>query len=155
MRHLILVIIAASTLALAGCGQQSTTSETTQITPTESSTTTTAQTAPPVTATATVDFSRLKGRWERPDGGYVLEIRNIAADGKADAGYFNPSAIKVERAQIYSEAGATKVFVILRDVNYPGCTYTLAYDTQTDQLVGQYFQAAMQQTYDISFSRLK
>ena len=52
-------------------------------------------------------------------------------------------------------AGATKVTVVLRDANYPGCIYKLAYDEQADQLFGTYFQAAMGQTYDVVFARLK
>jgi hypothetical protein len=155
MRQPILVIIAASTLALAGCGQQAANPETKPATPAEVSTNTPPQNAPQVAATATADFSTLKGRWERPDGGYVLEIRDIAADGQAEAGYFNPSPIKVESARASSEGGTLKVFVTLRDVNYPGCTYTLAYDAQSDQLFGKYYQAAAQQTYDIVFARLK
>ena len=43
----------------------------------------------------------------------------------------------------------------LRDVNYPGCTYTLEHNMQTDQLFGQYYQAAVQETYEVVFSRLK
>ena len=30
-------------------------------------------------------FQKLKGRWQRQDGGYVLEIKAIAADGSMDA----------------------------------------------------------------------
>src|SRR5262245_38211615 len=43
--------------------------------------------------------SRLVGRWQRPDGGYVIEIRNVATNGKLDAGYFNPRPINVARAE--------------------------------------------------------
>jgi hypothetical protein len=43
----------------------------------------------------------------------------------------------------------------LRDVNYPGCIYTLEHNPQSDQLFGQYFQAALQQTYEVVFSRVK
>jgi len=155
MRQPILLFIAAGTLALAGCGQQAANPETKPATPVEVPSNTPTQNARAVVAAAPADFSKLKGRWERPDGGYVLEIRDIAADGKADVVYFNPSSIKVESARASSESGTLKVFVTLRDVNYPGCTYTLAYDAQNDQLFGQYYQAAMQQTYDIAFTRLK
>lgn len=101
------------------------------------------------------EFQKLKGKWERPDGGYILEIRDVGADGKLDASYANPSPIKVSRALAYSEGGQTKVFVELTDVNYPGCTYKLAWDAKNDQLFGLYYQAAMQQTYDVAFARLK
>ena len=95
------------------------------------------------------------GKWERPDGGYVLEIKSVDASGKADAAYYNPNPINVSRAAAWRDKGTTKVAVELRDENYPGCTYTLEYNPQTDQLSGQYYQAAQQQTYEIVFSRLK
>jgi hypothetical protein len=40
-------------------------------------------------------------------------------------------------------------------VNYPGSTYTLEHNPQSDQLFGQYFQAAMQQTFEVVFARVK
>ena len=101
------------------------------------------------------DYAKLVGRWQRPDGGYVLELQSVDAEGKFAAGYFNPSPIHVERAIATTTAGALKVFVLLQDVNYPGCTYQLTYDAATDQLFGQYFQASMQETYDVTFARLK
>lgn len=101
------------------------------------------------------ELEKLKGKWERPDGGYVLEVRSVDAEGKVDAGYFNPSPIHVARGLAYREAGATKLFIELRDVNYPGCTYKLEFDPKTDQLFGQYYQATMDQTYEITFARMK
>lgn len=101
------------------------------------------------------EFQKLTGKWLRPDGGYVLELKTISADGKLEAGYFNPSPIHVSKALALQEGPATKVFVELQDVNYPGCTYSLTYDANTDQLYGQYYQAAIQQTYDVAFGRLK
>ena len=101
------------------------------------------------------EFQRLIGKWQRPDGGYVLEIRSADGAGKLDASYANPSPIKVSRALAYREGGATKVFIELTDVNYPGCIYQLALDEPHDQLFGTYFQAALQQTFDVAFARLK
>jgi hypothetical protein len=104
---------------------------------------------------AKAGFDRLKGRWLRPDGGYVIEIRNIEANGKMAAGYFNPRPINVSRAEASQEGTTTKVFIELRDKNYPGSTYTLTYDPQSDQLKGTYFQAALQQSFDVVFIRMK
>ncbi len=73
-------------------------------------------------------YGTLKGRWERPDGGYVLEIRGADAAGSLEAGCFNPSPIDVSQARACQAGGVTKVFVELRDENYPGCTYKLAHD---------------------------
>jgi hypothetical protein len=47
------------------------------------------------------------------------------------------------------------LIIELRDVNYPGCIYTLEHNSQSDQLFGQYFQAALQETYAVVFSRVK
>lgn len=98
---------------------------------------------------------KLVGKWERPDGGYVLEIKSVDASGKADVAYYNPNPINVSRAAAWRDQGTSKIVVELRDTGYPGCTYTLAHNPQGDQLFGQYFQAAQQETYEIVFSRLK
>ena len=76
------------------------------------------------------------------------------ASGKIEAGYFNPAPINVSKGLAVQEGDTTKVFIELRDVNYPGCTYSLTYDPKSDQLYGQYFQAAVQQTFDVTFGRL-
>ncbi len=106
-------------------------------------------------AAPALNFQLLKGRWLRPDGGYVIEIRDVEAAGKLNAAYFNPQPIKVSRAEASQDGGAIKVLIELRDVGYPGSTYTLTYDPATDQLKGDYFQAALRQTYDVVFVRLK
>jgi len=112
---------------------------------------------PPAAATAPVpaaDFGLLRGRWQRPDGGYVIEIRSVAESGAIEASYFNPSPIHVGSASASLAGGVMRVFIELRDVNYPGSTYRLTYDPSADRLEGTYFQAGLQQTFDVSFSRL-
>lgn len=110
---------------------------------------------PAAGASARNEFETFKGRWQRGDGDYLIEIREVDAGGKMDAGYFNPSPIKVSQARAYAEGSAQKIFVELRDVNYPGCTYKLTYDAKKDQLLGQYYQASMQETYEVAFARVK
>jgi len=134
-------------LLLSSCGQPSTPEP-----PATAGAPATNTTAPPEAKPA---FARLKGKWQRPDGGYVLEIESVAADGKVGAGYYNPDPIRVSRARVFEKEGSTRLFVELNDTGYPGCTYTLTYDAQHDQLFGDYFQAAMQQTFDVTFARLK
>jgi hypothetical protein len=99
-------------------------------------------------------FAALKGRWQRVDGGYLLDIGDVAASGAIEAAYFNPRPIRVARATASLAGGVARVFVELRDVNYPGSTYELTYDAAHDQLRGTYFQAALDQTFDVSFQRL-
>ena len=97
---------------------------------------------------------RLTGRWLRPDGGYVIEIRSAQTNGVLDASYFNPRPIHVSRAEWRREGGGLQVFIELRDANYPGSTYTLRYAPQQDRLVGDYFQAVQQQTFYVEFTRI-
>jgi|SRR5512132_46826 hypothetical protein len=101
------------------------------------------------------EFDALNGRWRRPDGGYVLEIRSVDAGGKIDASYLNPKAINIAKAEATREASTLKVFVELRAPNYPGSTYTLTYDQEQDQLKGIYFQAVEQQRFNVNFVRIK
>jgi hypothetical protein len=111
----------------------------------------------PVAAPAPEQLSpdRLTGRWLRPDGGYVIEIRSAQTNGVLDAGYFNPRPINVSRAEWRRENGRLQVFIELRDANYPGSTYTLRYVPEQDRLVGDYFQAVHRQTFDVEFVRQK
>jgi hypothetical protein len=110
---------------------------------------------PAVAAVAQPVFQRLKGRWLRPDGGYVIDVKSVDESGRMDASYFNPRSIHVAQAQASQEGATTKVFIELRDVNYPGSTYNLIYDPQTDRLAGIYYQAALQQSFDVFFVRIE
>jgi hypothetical protein len=99
------------------------------------------------------DFTRLTGRWLRPDGGYILEVRSVDANGLMAAGYFNPRPINVSKAQASVENTALKMFVELRDVNYPGSTYNLVYHPSADRLIGTYYQAVEKRTFEVFFVR--
>jgi hypothetical protein len=116
---------------------------------------TTAGQPPGLEAGATPEFQRLKGRWQRPDGGYIVEVKSVDDSGHMDAAYFNPRPINVSKAVALREGGVTKVFIELRDVNYPGSTYTLAYDPASDRLAGIYYQALEGHSFEVLFDRLK
>jgi hypothetical protein len=114
------------------------------------------RTSPDASVEATVvDPQALKGRWLRPDGGYVLEIRSVAGDGRMEAGYFNPGPIRVSKAEASRTGSTLNVFVELRDTGYPGSTYTMIYDPREDSLKGVYYQAAIRESFDIIFLRMK
>lgn len=114
-----------------------------------------AQQAPAAAAKASPSLDTLVGRWVRSEGGYVVEIRSVAPDGKLQASYFNPRSIHVARADASRKGSTLEVFIELRDVNYPGSTYTLTYDAKGDRLVGRYFQAVARETFDVFFVRMK
>jgi hypothetical protein len=116
------------------------------------------QTGPAAQAATTSDkpdFEKLKGKWLRPDGGYVLEIKQVAADGKIQATYLNPNSINVARAAASSENGQMKVYVELQDKGYPGNYYILRYDAGSDQLAGIYYHLGINQQFDVFFTRVK
>jgi hypothetical protein len=101
------------------------------------------------------DVQRLEGRWVRPDGGYILELREIKKDGNLMAAYFNPRPINVFSAKWSRKEGKINLSVELRDVNYPGSKYNLQYEPGVDRLKGTYFQAVEKQTFNIEFVRAK
>jgi hypothetical protein len=109
--------------------------------------------APAGPASAEPEPQHLAGRWDRPDGGYILELREAMKDGNLNAGYFNPRPINVAKAEWRRKGGKLTVFVELRDVNYAGSTYTLQYDPASDRLKGTYFQAVAKETYKSEFER--
>jgi hypothetical protein len=106
-------------------------------------------------ATVKPDQNMLVGEWERTDGSYLLKIKSVTADGKLDAGYFNPNSINVARALWIVKDNRLIAGVELRDVNYPGSTYTLEYVPKDEKLVGNYYQAVEGVNYDVEFVRKK
>ena len=72
-----------------------------------------------------------------------------------DAASFNPASIHVGKADASMKGSQVSLRVELRDMKYPGSTYTLAYDAKTDRLVGSYFQAVTGQTFDVFFVRMR
>jgi hypothetical protein len=108
-----------------------------------------------IVSASEAQVSKLAGRWVRTDGGYVLELKDPAADGKLKAAYFNPRPINVSKAEWHAKDGHLSAFVELRDTNYLGSTYTLAYNPSTDSLVGIYFHAKLKQQFEVEFKRQK
>ncbi len=93
------------------------------------------------------------GKWQRTDGGYVLEINNLKADSTLEAGYYNPNPINVSETQWKVKDGHFYFFVKFDDEGYPGSYYSLGYYAEEDRLYGFYYQAVQQQKYDVAFER--
>jgi len=100
------------------------------------------------------NFKNLVGRWIRPDGGYIIEIRNVDANGLLEAAYFNPRPIHVSQARLTVANKEPQVFIELRDVGYPGATYTLSYLPKQDVLAGLYYQPTAGQSFEVIFVRM-
>jgi hypothetical protein len=100
-------------------------------------------------------FGALKGRWVRTDGGYVIEIKSVDANGRMQAEYYNPKQIHVSVAEAGRSGGAVTLFVELRGPGYPGSTYRLIHDPKNDQLQGIYHHAGLKQDFTVIFVRAK
>jgi len=111
------------------------------------------QKAEPAAASKKLDLKVIIGEWVRPDGGYVIRVRDVGPDGSVDAGYFNPNEINIAEARVSLWKGLVKLFIKMQDKGYPGSTYTLYYYSEKDALAGFYYQAAMQQTFEVVFLR--
>jgi uncharacterized protein (DUF2147 family) len=99
-------------------------------------------------------YGVLVGHWERPDGGYLITIKGVSADGEIDAAYANPSPLPFSKAEASRDGDGIELFFELRAGGYNGSTYTLVYDPAQDMLRGFYYQAVAKQKYDIQFRRV-
>jgi hypothetical protein len=97
----------------------------------------------------------LVGKWQRTDGGYIIELNDPGPDGKIQAAYFNPKPIHVGSAGWQFSTGKIIVTVELQDVNYPRSLYTLEYFPKEDVLEGSYFQAVERVNHTVDFRRVK
>jgi hypothetical protein len=114
-----------------------------------------AMTAAATQSSAEPAFDRLIGRWVRLQGGYVITIRAVDADGKLDASYANPKPLPFHVAVASRHGNALKLLFELRAGGYNGSTYTLNYDAANDRLDGVFDQVVAKQKFDVVFARDK
>jgi len=111
-----------------------------------------APTSAPATTGRPVTLDALKGTWVRPDGGYLIVIRNIGPEGQLDAMYFNPKTLPFAKA-VATRGVSLRAHFELRAGGYDGSTYDLTYDPASDRLRGTYYQAVAKQKFDVYFTR--
>jgi hypothetical protein len=116
-----------------------------------------ATSVPPATKSTTkaAAFGVLPGRWVRIQGGYVITINSVDADGRLDASYANPRPLPFHTAAATGDGNSLKLFFELRAAGYNGSTYTLSYDAANDRLTGVYDQVVVKQKFDVVFVRDK
>lgn len=102
---------------------------------------------------AKTGYGIIEGKWQRTDGNYLIKISDVQAKGPATVQYFNPSSIHVATATISTEKELIKLFIKFQDKGYEGSTYRLYYFAEKDALVGFYYQATMDKTYEVIFLR--
>lgn len=99
------------------------------------------------------DYTAIAGKWQRTDGNYLIKVSDVLPDGQATAEYFNPRSIHVAQAEISTEKEMIKLFIKLQDKGYEGSTYKLYYYAEKDALLGFYYQAPMDKTFEVIFLR--
>src|SRR5258706_4470170 len=108
-----------------------------------------ASSVPPATESAAkAALGVLPGRWVRVQGGYVITINSVDADGRLDASYANPRPLPFHTAVATSDGNRLKLFFELHAAGYNGSTYTLTYDAANDRLTGVYDQVAVNTKFD-------
>lgn len=103
--------------------------------------------------TVKIDKQLLQGSWVRTDAEYQIKLFDVQDNGIIKALYFNPRPINVSKSEWKNAEGFLKIYVELRDENYPGSNYNLTYIPERDMLVGDYFQAVEGVTYYVEFVR--
>ncbi|HEX9251908.1 MAG TPA: hypothetical protein VF870_06675 [Ignavibacteriaceae bacterium] len=107
------------------------------------------------TISTSIDKNIIAGSWIRTDAEYQIKISDVSENGVMSAQYFNPRPINVSKAEWAYTEGFLKVYIELRDENYPGSNYNLTYIPERDLLVGDYFQAVEGLTFYVEFRRNK
>lgn len=108
-----------------------------------------------IVVTPMLDYAVIAGEWQRTDGGYVIKVSDVQPDGHAMVEYFNPNPIYVAQAAISTRKQLIKLYIRFQDKGYEGSNYTLYYYAEKDALVGFYYQAPMDRTFDVIFLRKK
>jgi hypothetical protein len=104
-------------------------------------------------STVKIDYGILAGKWQRTEGNYLIKVSDVQADGQATVEYFNPRSIHVAAAAISTEKELIKLFIKFQDKGYEGSSYRLYYYAKKDALLGYYYQAPMDKTYEVVFLR--
>ncbi len=99
------------------------------------------------------NYTLISGEWQRTDGSYLLRVSDVQADGQAEVEYFNPSPIHVADNSISIQKNLIKLFINFQDKGYEGSTYTLYYYQKKDALLGFYYQAPMDKSFEVIFMR--
>ena len=95
------------------------------------------------------DFDKLIGRWRRTDGGYIIEVRGIDANGRMDAAYYNPAQIN-EYGVTFSVGRELEQVLMSIGVNYvfgSGDSFGYTIDPDTQEVVRAVTTAKESQLY--------
>jgi hypothetical protein len=97
----------------------------------------------------------LKGVWGRADGPGEINISEVLDNGVLKATFYNPKLINMEKAVWTNSSDVLRIYILLRDDSNPGSGFSLNYSPEKDLLVGAYFDALTNESYPVTFKRVK
>ena len=83
----------------------------------------------------------------------MLRIERFNNDSTINAGYLNPKPIHIAETRRKVIDDTVNFYVIFEDEGYPGSYYSLGYITEEDKLYGFYYQAVINQEFEVVFTR--
>ena len=96
---------------------------------------------------------QVTGEWLRTDGNYILNLNRFNADSTINAVYLNPRSIHIAETRWKVRDTFVYILVKFEDEGYPGSYYSLGYIPEKDILYGLYYQAALDQEFEVVFER--
>jgi hypothetical protein len=101
------------------------------------------------------DKNLLKGVWGRTDATGVVNISEVLDNGLLKTTFYSPKMINIEKAVWTNSSDVLRIYILLREDNYPGSSFSLNYMAEKDLLLGVYFDALTNESLTISFERIK
>ena len=101
------------------------------------------------------DKNLIKGNWQRVDAAAELHILRLRENGLLEANYLDSKFVFVEKAGWTKSSDVLRLFVIYRVDDISGYSLALNYLAEKDLLVGAYVDGSNNQTYNVTFKRIK
>jgi hypothetical protein len=112
------------------------------------------KTSPPKEYFQGQDRNLIKGVWGRVDAAGEIKITEVLHGGSLKSTFYNPKLIAIEKSIWTNSSGVLRVYILLREDDYPGSSFTLNYVAVRDVLVGVYYDALTQKSYPVTFERV-
>lgn len=101
------------------------------------------------------DKNLIKGVWGRTDGEGEINISGVLDNGLLTAKFYNPKSINIEKAVWTNSSDVLRIYILFREDDYPGSSFSLNYIAEKDLLIGVYFDALTNESYTVTFKRVK
>lgn len=101
------------------------------------------------------DQNLIKGVWARIDGPGEINISQVMDNGLLKVTFYNPKLVNIEKAVWTNSAEVLRIYILLRDDSYPGSGFSLNYSSEKDLLVGFYYDALINESFAVTFKRVK